>query len=133
MTPEELMIARIKVTAPWPGMFTTQVGDIINEADVMYLCLEEADTLDEALNIYPHLFRKMQWWEERMNEDMPDYVKCGNHVYKVSEWDGTGSPDVFINDVQREEFVWDRGYETAPLYECFPATESEYQQYRITL
>ena len=30
---------------------------------------------DTALNKYPHLFRRLKWWEFRGEKDMPEYVK----------------------------------------------------------
>lgn len=36
---------------------------------------------------YPHLFRHLEWWEDRDVKDMPEYVKlkAGSRVYKLSD------------------------------------------------
>lgn len=40
---------------------------------------------------YPHLFRKMNWWEHRTAEEMPKRVKCmadnKGDIYDIEEWD----------------------------------------------
>ncbi len=41
------------------------------------------------LDTFPHLFRKLQWYEQRVLAEMPDYVKDtnGGEVYKVWEYE----------------------------------------------
>lgn len=38
---------------------------------------------------YPHIFRKMNWWEGRTAEEMPKKVKSlvDGEVYEIEEWD----------------------------------------------
>jgi len=71
---------------------------------------------------YPHLFRKLDWWEERKLEDMPEYVKrppemkfLSNTVFKIDSWDETASigwcSDHCIN---------------VRVDQCIPATKEEY-------
>jgi hypothetical protein len=40
------------------------------------------------LDTFPHLFRKLQWYEQRVLAEMPDYVKDNfdGEVYKVAEY-----------------------------------------------
>ena len=74
MTVEELLIPRYKVTADYPGMDDSyEIGEVLKPA---YTGIVDA---------YPHLFRKLNWWEERNVEDMPEYVKIinGGQVGKI--------------------------------------------------
>ncbi len=65
MTPEELLIPRYKVIADYPG----------NEIKVGKVFEPNTDWPESYLKKYPHLFRKLEWWEERELGDMPGYVK----------------------------------------------------------
>lgn len=75
LTPEELLRPRYKVIADYPSTFWS-IGDIIDP--------EELHTQFEK---YPHLFQKLEWWQERGIDDMPEYVKFFNNVYRISGWD----------------------------------------------
>lgn len=37
---------------------------------------------------YPHLFKRLEWWEERAKEDLPEYIKgkTTGHLYQVKEY-----------------------------------------------
>lgn len=75
MTVEELMKPRYKVIAPYPSMKAEglNVGDIIvckdfdNDFSEKYWC--------EMNDAYPHLFRKLEWWEFRSDQNIPKYIK----------------------------------------------------------
>jgi hypothetical protein len=68
MTPEELLKPRIKVTAPYPfmpckvGEQLEQVNDSFKYAKVGNVA--HVDSL-EFIGQYPHLFKKLEWWEQR--------------------------------------------------------------------
>ncbi len=75
-----------------------------------------------AIEKMPHLFRKLNWWEERKVEDMPDYVKWDVGIYptwkkimKVDKWNSNGS--------------FDHENVTISVINCFPATEQQYNDY----
>ncbi len=73
MTPEELMKPRYKVIADYPKSIH-QVGTIIDAGwrseDLLY-----CDHDGPRCRHYPHLFKPLQWWQEREEKDMPEYVK----------------------------------------------------------
>jgi hypothetical protein len=81
----------------------------------------------EDIDKYPHLFRKLKWWELIPKQSLPEYVKgrlldsIGNGVFKV------------VWKVERKT-LWVREHD----HKCFsyfldcdlqPATESEYKEY----
>lgn len=72
----------------------------------------------ERLDKYPHLFRKLEWWEKRQESEMPEYVKAKSGVFKVSGW-GANNSQVHLKDHQ--------SYDMTKFF--LPATKSEYDQY----
>ena len=111
MTVENLMMPRYKVIADYPGMDDSyEIGEVLKPA---YTGIVDA---------YPHLFRKLNWWEERKVEDMPEYVKWDVDIYptwekimKVDKWNSNGS--------------FDHENVTISVINCFPATEQQYNDY----
>lgn len=76
---EELLQPRWKVIADYPNN-GHDLGDIIN------IYQEKNSVTDQQrafFNKYPHLFKPLQWWEDRAAEDMPEYVKDGKFILKV--------------------------------------------------
>ncbi len=72
-----LLQKRFKVVADYPDNLL-EVGEIIN--------IEDDNILEplEWWQKYPHLFREMSWWEERNDEDLPEYVKFkSGHIVPV--------------------------------------------------
>lgn len=122
MTTEELLKPRRKVIAPWPGMERDgiKVGDIIIDPDrpnecCRYLDGSAAFTFD--WDKYPHLFKRLEWWEERKPEDMPEYVKYDDvslFVPKQRVCKGSQAPFNAFNFTA---------------VDFLPATESEYQSF----
>jgi hypothetical protein len=84
----DLMKPRWKVIADYPKN-PYHVGDILNggfrSEDLIY-----CDDKGPRWRDYPHLFRKLEWWEERKPEEMPEYVKFGlskpTKVLPVNKW-----------------------------------------------
>ena len=86
MNTEDLLIKRYKVSDPSyphcpfdPGQIIMQDMDTIGE--VFVSIHEIARTNDrnwvakeDVLN-YPHLFKEISWWEDRQENEMPEYVK----------------------------------------------------------
>ena len=112
MTVEELLMPRYKVIADYPSS-PYYVGEIKDRL---------GDNVAAHFAKYPHLFRKLNWWEERKVEDMPDYVKWDVGIYptwkkimKVDKWNSNGS--------------FDHENVTISVINCFPATEQQYNDY----
>lgn len=93
MTSQELLQPRFEIIADAP-LLKNKVGEII-------ICTEPHGRID--LNFffsgiagicpdsYPHIFRKLNWWEHRKVEDMPKKVMSladdKKDVYEIEEWD----------------------------------------------
>lgn len=67
MTTKELMTPRYKAIADYPRG-AHQKGDV-------FICIDWLHEDLEFYDQYPHLFRKLEWWEERAVDDMPEYIK----------------------------------------------------------
>lgn len=84
------------------------------------------DDTDMGFEEFPHLFKPLAWYEKREVSEMPEYVKKGNVVIKISigkdisesgsAWMVEKSPDGLRHRLQ--------------LNKCQPATQSEYEQYQ---
>ena len=84
MTTEELLKPRYKVIADYPNC-TFSVGQVLVQDDKEETDFWTGDQLytDRYPKQYPHLFKKLEWWEERKPEDMPEYVKDNTSIPKV--------------------------------------------------
>ncbi len=132
MTTEELLKPRYKVIADWPGSgnILGHVFVLNNNEAMMFTSQWEAKD-SRFFNHYPHLFRKLEWWEYRLPEDMPQYVKVQDSVRTVLKIErhstgyfaaSDGSNNGFISDEKR--FIVGRlDYNYS---DFIPATEQEY-------
>lgn len=86
MNVADLMINRYKVIADYPES-KYQVGFILTQiAGVTYRVNDSPfPTAINNIDKYPHLFRKLAWYEEGDVKDMPEYVKEDKtgKVYKL--------------------------------------------------
>lgn len=136
LTKEQLLSPRYKVIADYPGSHF-DVGDTL-----LYLKLNSAYTYRRIGGIkhkswesigqptfkspesFPHIFRLMDWWEERTPEDMPRFVKLPSgevHSVTTIEKDHTG--ELFYNFIGDESGIG--------MYFSFsePATQEDYNSY----
>lgn len=130
MTPEELLKPRYRVIADYPNS-GYDIGDILTP-DREYWSKENSIRLcAEDVSQYPHLFQKLEWWQERKPEEMPEYVKlmmgeAVGYVHKVEKWKGVncnGQPLYLYYN--RVNFL-----STACVSETLPATADEYNHYQ---
>jgi hypothetical protein len=137
MSIEELLKPRYKVIALWPGATMINVGDIFMPGMVnAKLCWRRVGEQYGHLSVtptihgpefYPHLFRSLEWWEERNDVELPGYIRFGeigaaHCYYKIKRYDEelkmwiVSSPTRNGDDYEREVY----------LNRSFPATEEEY-------
>jgi len=113
MTVEELLMPRYKVIADYPSS-PYYVGEIKDRL---------GDNVAAHFAKYPHLFRKLNWWEERKVEDMPEYVKpivAPYYIFKVTRF----TQDEYCY------FIGNNGKEIGEFISRFePATEQQYNDY----
>jgi hypothetical protein len=84
---------------------------------------------ESNFNKYPHLFKRLEWWEERDEKDMPEYVKhkIDAEVYKLKKQAETTPSDAYC--VKRASIESESYYQWLSLYDLLPATYEEYEQY----
>jgi len=89
---DKLLQPRYLVIALWPfsnpKIALRDIFKYDSERDVLYSNKGEV-LLNEIPDMYPHLFRKLSWWEMRSVEEMPEYLKTKHDgvVSKVVVYD----------------------------------------------
>jgi hypothetical protein len=89
MTAAELLQPRFEVVADYPNSIF-KVGQIIETSTKL---LSEKDVCRLLIGVkynfekYPHLFRKLNWWEKRTEDQMPKRVKYKDVIYEVLDFD----------------------------------------------
>lgn len=86
------------------------VGESIGYVDYAYRIFEN------EISNFPHLFRKLEWWEHRKPEELPQYVKSLDKFGEVFRADGFTSLE-----------------QAAKYLNLFPATEQEYLTYQTSI
>ena len=118
MTQEKLMQQRYKVIADWPYMGEGySIGKIIQ--------IEGTDQFIKENNFYdkyPHLFKKLEWWEERGIENMPQYLRLKNQDWVFMPICYLPPVDVLCPDEVSDTFIHE-------IMNFIPATREEYEQY----
>ena len=99
MTAEELMKPRFECIAAFPYChedFNITIGSIITlenqDTEQWYNLYKNKRFYDAYYESYPHLFRKLNWWEYRKVEDMPKKLihkspYSGVTIHFIEEWD----------------------------------------------
>ena len=124
MNPEQFLQPRYKVTADYPlSKLYFNVGDILywNEQYESYRIDEKQVAMNkDTVESFPHLFRPLQWWEDREEKDLPKFVKHGEN----------GKPrKVFEYVLRWNEVVFEGGRTRKINKDWLPATETEYNSY----
>lgn len=122
MEPEELLRPRYKVIADYPNSIY-KIGEIVQQFG--------QDFFNTAFfEKYPLIFRKLEWWEEIEEKDMPEYVK----------WNYDNIPEYgSVEKVMGAELTWTMGIKVNSQVnhvkaEYFlPATKEEYENNCKTL
>lgn len=128
MSIEELLKPRIKVIERWPDMDKNKyyVGQIITlpcyerSSKQWFIQDEESKIYDAYFDSYPHLFKRLEWWQERDEKDMPEYLKYKSKIIKIDKW------FYMANDLR---FHSETTFITSGPYGSLPATREEYEQY----
>lgn len=125
MTTEELLKPRYKVIASYPNNEVLVGTKFYKESESFFFPGTDVDK-------YPHLFRKLSWWEEREEKDMPQYVKMESPfdnlkvgIYEVEKWVQEPNADIWFK-LSFDEV----GFSMDAVKDCFPATPEEYQAYK---
>lgn len=127
MTPEELLKPRYIMVAIYPDCDRDRLyaGKVIEfshfdkENNQWYNENDGGKIYDAFYELYPHLFKKLEWWEEREEKDMPEYVKyiSSSKIFKPINWSidpkGTGMAALYNASWYYTPYI-------------LPATEEEY-------
>lgn len=129
MSIEELLKPRYKVMSDYPtSRMYFQVGDVLttdySQGVERVIGGKDASMSPLTVKSYPHIFKHLQWWEERKPEDMPEYVK-GNvgsffRVMKVAHPNQNFRLFHIENEIEHR-FAYKGQYE--------PATKEDYETY----
>ena len=99
MNAKELMKPRYEVIANYPDCdkHKLYLGAIVTfeyfnkKTNQWYNDDGKTKIYDAYYDIYPHLFRKLNWWEHRTAEEMPKKVMSlqgeNRDTYEIEEWD----------------------------------------------
>lgn len=107
MTAAELMKPRFEVVAAYPDC-PHEIGSILEARHITHSSIHITTTqytdefgenirqqnhvAPDEFEKYPHLFRKLNWWENRKEEDMPTrlisrFIPDNTEVYIIEGWD----------------------------------------------
>ena len=93
MTAKELLQPRFEIIADYP-MQSGQIGHILNRSRTFFHYAtrnidEELLAPESVILKYPHLFRKLNWWEKREEKDMPKKIKSLQYgdIIPIIGWD----------------------------------------------
>ena len=129
MTATELMIPRFEIIAEYPNC-EFKNGEIISRVKYATNDIYHTDEnppvggLDlSEIEKYPHLFRKMNWWEDRKAEEMPKQVICkaipnDTEIIDIEEWD----MDILVGWINKEERTCCSLRSFKPEYGYFPVS-----------
>lgn len=141
MKVEDLLKPRYKVLADWPesqfsskdspaSMISYWVGRIIIYGEIGVQTQIKYDK-------YPHLFKKLEWWEDREESEMPEYLKsCSkpiNHSDRFSNVLIKCGQDVFWNSnkFSFNKYGFVQAYGGIWIENFSPSTKEEYEQSTI--
>lgn len=153
MSIEELLNPRYKVIADWPGRSSSS----LSEMTIGYIAVVSKEPRHPVTNnllsdklvwqsengmkavasgffeLYPHLFKKLEWWEDRAKEDLPMYLRDGDRIWKLKAWTESFL-DAFtpVNEVDSEGDT-EMSCNIAWFFRknnMLPATEAEYNNYK---
>jgi len=97
MNAKDLMQPRFEVIETYPkskfkkGDILERIPNATNDWYNADKSLINADILLDEIEQYPHLFRKMNWWEKRTTDQMPKKVMSifddKGDTFEIQEWD----------------------------------------------
>ncbi len=136
MIAEELLKPRYEVIADYPDSIwlSKQVLTVLSDDEDGQHLRSDIEGQDNIWNLhpelYPHLFKKLQWWEYRKIEEMPEYVKLEfndkvQYVHKIERWTAENSYGQPLYEYHNKvNYLM-----TSCVSELLPAVEQEYLDY----
>lgn len=116
---EHLLEPRFKVIAGYPGTLWS-VGAIIEYC----ITTETPEDFTAYYQQWPHLFKRLAWYEERRLHNLPAFVKfTDGKVCNVEGYGNTAGGTLHVM------FLHEGKLRSRPVRMCVPATEQEYNDY----
>ena len=110
---------RFLVIAPYPGMERNgnySVGDMLIDNKKEEVRKQNGDPVFACeFEKYPHLFKKLNWWDGLQESDLPNYIFYKKEVHKIVKWNS----EFGISPTDKWFFYPD----------VSPATEKDYLSY----
>ena len=136
LSTEQLLMPRYKVIAVNGFHYPNSPfldGEILTEQSKgVYISVTKDGTnsfYDRHPENYPHLFKRLEWWEHRDASEMPMYVKSmadgKGDIFKIESWE----MDMLIGWINKKERSVCSLTTFKPEYGYFPATLTEYQSF----
>jgi hypothetical protein len=134
MNRDTLLKPRYKVIADYPlSKMYFNIGDILywDEKYESYRINEKQVAMNkDTVESFPHLFRRLEWWEERMIEELPKYLRYskydGGAVYQVLYYSPNDNPWLaYIKGATSQ-----RNQLNFALKDTTPATQAEFEEYQ---
>ena len=138
MKVKELIMPRFEVIAEYPncefkkGETLVRIKNATNDWYHKEIYASTAGILLSDLEKYPHLFKKLNWWENRKEEEMPKYLKhrmqvdSENWAYdKIEGWDMR----CLVGWLDEEEMKCCSLLSWSPEQGYFPAKKEDYENY----
>lgn len=113
---QKLLQPRYEVVADYPHSCHTTNSVIEPDKNGFIAFTVHAPNHCGIPEAYPHLFRKLSWWERREESEMPGYVKNDKEVYR-----NYGIKYGHMVKVVEEEFNC-----LLNLHDLLPATQTDY-------
>ena len=119
MKAKDLLVPRFEVLETYPnskfkkGDLLERITNATNDWYNHNKSLIDAEILLEEIEKYPHLFRKLNWWEKRTKDQMPKKLKSlckkddedfdleKEEVFEIVDWDMNGMMG-FLNIERRQ-------------------------------
>lgn len=140
MTTEDLLKPRYKVIADYPN------SDL--PVDLIVTMYAPSKWIDNNKNYefteselwfkrYPHLFKKLEWFEEIDQQNLPArlFIKHNDIIRRFKKFHSSNVIQLFDNkgEIEYEESIYEKmdgtGYELYSIQDCQPSTETEYNEY----
>jgi len=106
----ELTIPRFEVIQGYPNN-NYKIGKVLTPGKDL-----DAKAWVKELQKYPHLFRKLEWWEKRKIKDMPQFLEIIKTINGKNEIGNWFDADSILYSVDKNDFVI--GYDNVKI-ECF--------------
>lgn len=137
---QELLRPRVKCIAPDTSR-KYEIGDIFYKhvfpgSDSGMSCyitnlefpLEGKNLITEFAENMPHLFQRLNWWDDREVNEMPEYLKIKDRVYRIAIW------EKYFGWLPVERDPIDESFRLAHHFDKgLPATEQDYLNYKNNL